>query len=327
MAALGTKPIKLAACLVLPFCGWFARGGPQANVEPPVPVWVGGQPMPKGGPVYLSGDRHTVIVVLEDDPGGASKVIQVPMWNRLAPILDESLELSEDGLVTYTFRVANGDEAKDTIGTWALVTPPELIVVKGAFASRIPGKAWRGAPSGVTVSVDQAAIDGAEQGRYFRWFPQDGGSEIKPGEMLAAFRVESPRLPGFTTAWFGSGKLAEFDQSWPTAVFRQLLKLEDRRWWECYTAAIGPVFAENESKAVIARNFLLGIQAWTKSGQVRANSTFLSEVVALLTHISEQSSAALITSAAPATDAERTIARALQLSLQIVPAGARQGPP
>ena len=97
--------MRPAACLVLPLCGWLALGSPQENVEPPVPVWGVSQPMPAGGPVYLSLDRHTVVVVLEDVPGKAPKVVRVPLWNRLAPMVDESLERREDGLVNiYVLR-------------------------------------------------------------------------------------------------------------------------------------------------------------------------------------------------------------------------------
>jgi hypothetical protein len=73
--------------------------------------------MPEGGPVYMSAGRHTIIVVLEDAPGKPSKIVRVPLWNRLAPSLSESLERDRDGPIRYTFRVGNGRQAEDGIHT------------------------------------------------------------------------------------------------------------------------------------------------------------------------------------------------------------------
>jgi hypothetical protein len=127
-------------------------------------------------------------------------------------------------------------------------------------------------------------------------------------------------LPGFTTAWFSAGKLLEVDQSWPDEILHEIAKfqsMDDRKWRESYLAVIGPMFAKYDSREMIADNLLVGIRAWIKSGQLRSNSSFVSETITLLGHLSEVTPENSRVQAVPTTAPERLIARAMQLSLHI----------
>ncbi|HCC59189.1 MAG TPA: hypothetical protein DEQ47_18400 [Solibacterales bacterium] len=272
--------------------------------------------MPNGGPVYLSGDRHEIIVSL-DEAGKPAKIVRVPLWNNIAPKLAESLEHSTEGMIRYTFRLSNGARAKDNIGTWALLIPAAPIPVQSLTGPPPPSKAWRGASSGTTVTVDQAALGHTEKGRYLRWFPQNESGVIAPGETLDGFGVESSLLPGFTTAWFASGKLVEFDQSWPEAIFRKLEKFEDKKWREVYLASIGPMFTAADSTWLIAQNYLAGVQDWIESGRLRAASPFVSQSISALNQLSESKTGDRNIQARPSTGDEKLIARAMQLSLGV----------
>ena len=286
-------------------------------LDAPVPLWESGRPMPKGGPVYLSEDRHEIIVSIQGKAGNPPRVIRVPLWNNIVPTLGESLESFREGTIRYTFTVGDDVSATDGIGTWAVLISPRAITQLNPFGPQLPDKVWRGAQSGTVVTVDQAALGRTEPGRYLRWFPATDSDVISPGKTLAGFGVDSSSLPGFTTAWFASGKLVEFDRSWPAAVFKQLEKLQDKKWREVYLAAIGPVFTAADPPPMIAQNYMAGIRAWIESGRLRAASQFVSESMTALNRIFESQAEDRRIQAEPVTADERLVFRAMQLSLGI----------
>jgi hypothetical protein len=273
--------------------------------------------MPGGGPVYLSGDRHEIIVSLDDEAGKPPRIIRIPLWNHIVPTLRESLERSAEGTIHYEFTVGDGASATDSVGTWALLIPARPIPLLNPFGPQPPGKVWRGAASGTVVTVDQAAFGRVEKGRYLRWFPSTDSDIIAPGRTLNGFGVDSSSLPGFTTAWFASGRLVEFDQSWPQAVFQQLEKLEDKKWREVYLAAIGPMFTADDPPQAIAQNYTAGIKAWIQSGRLRGNSPFVADSMTALNRIFESQADYRRIKAEPVTEDERLVFRAMQLSLGI----------
>jgi len=197
-----------------------------------------------------------------------------------------------------------------------LISPKSLPVIN-PFGRHPPGKAWRSAPSGTDVTVDQAALGRSVKGRYLRWFPATDSYVIAPGETLRGFGVDSSSLPGFTTAWFASGKLVEFDQQWPEAVFKQLEKLEGKKWREVYSAAIGPMFTVDDPVQMIAQNYIAGIKAWIESGRLRGTSPFVFDSITALNRISELQAEGRRIRVEPIGDNELLVFRAMQLSLGI----------
>lgn len=313
-----TDGLAVAICALSALMG--TPSGMSQTISPldaPVPLWESGRPTPKGGPVYLSDDRHEIIVFLEGKAGNPPRVIRVPLWNNIVPTLGESLENFPDGTIRYSFTVGDEVSAADDIGTWALLMPPRAIPLLNPFGPHPPDKVWLGTQSGTVVAVDQAALGRIELGRYLRWFPATDSYAISPGKTLAGFGVDSSSLPGFTTAWFASGKSVEFDQSWPVAVFKQLEKLEDKKWREVYLAAIGPVFTGDDPPPMIAQNYMAGIKAWIESGRLRAASQFVSESMTALNRIFESQAQDRRIKAEPVTADERLVFRAMQLSLGI----------
>jgi hypothetical protein len=98
------------------------------------------------------------------------------------------------------------------------------------------------------------------------------------------------------------------------------VKLKDKKWRESYLAVIGPMFSKEDSRSAMGENFLLGIRAWIKFGQLRPDTPFVSEAIALLSHLAGPAPENLRISAVPATQPERLIALAQQLSLQVASA-------
>jgi len=310
---------RLTHCGILLLCVCVCPGpGPAPSQQadaPPVPIWGPGSLVSRDGRVFLSGDSHEIVVFNPGAPGKPDEVIRVPLWNRLAPSVSERIDALSDGQLRYVFRVGNGKEAKDSIGAWTLLLPASDLVGQIVLSPSAPHRKWGGSAmvGGPPATVDQLALGVVEKGRYLQWFFSDVGGLIAPGESLDGFGVESPRLPGFTTAWFASGKLVEFDQSWPEEVFRQIEKLEDRKWREVYLAAIGPIFGAEEPREAISKNFMLGIRAWIRSGQLRSDSPFVAEAVDLLS----KPPGDLRTRSLPRTGPERLLASAMNLSLHI----------
>lgn len=286
---------------------------------PPVPIWGPESSLARDGRVFLSSDMHDIVVAVPGATGTPDRVVKVPLWNRLAPSVSEQIEQIPGGLIRYSFDVRNRASARDPIGAWSVLLPPadlpsQKVLSPGQADRRWGGSAMAGGPA---VTVNQMALGLTEEGRYLQWFYRDADGVIGPGGSLRGFGIESPRLPGFTTAWFSSGKLVEFDQSWPEAIFRQLEKLEDKRWREVYLALIGPRFDTTDSRETVLRNFRTGVQAWIKAGRLKADSPFTSELVMLLNNPPESTTAHLKIQAPPGTETEKNLAQAVQLSLHI----------
>ena len=100
-------------------------------------------------------------------------------------------------------------------------------------------------------------------------------------------------------------------------LFGKLELIEGRRWREAYLTIIGPVFNPEASKLTVARNFLAGIQAWIRSGQLRSSSTFVIEAEGILGNIISQSPQSPLIHATPTTASETLLARAVEISLEV----------
>jgi hypothetical protein len=253
-----------------------------------VPTWPedGRIPAQYGGRfVFLTQDKHTV-VVLAPEPGqtdmtGPKQVIRVPLWNNILPRVSASVT-QVSGAIKYEYTIENSNEAKDPIGKFSLIVPAGVSDLKISHIPTKPGAPWAGAAAHAVIA--QQAFLQKPSGRYLTWFYQ-GDNLIQPAAMLGDFILESSYLPGLTTAWFSSGRLVEFDQSWPNEIFQQLYLLEDRRWREASVITVGPMFPPETPKDAMAQNFRQDIEQLIKAGLLSGSSQWVQEAVGILNEL------------------------------------------
>lgn len=301
----------------------LAAGAQDRNTNP-VPQWpVDGRIPPEESDrfVFLTPDKHTIVVLVPEGSeagiNGPKRIVKVPLMNNLAPFVSASIRVEPSGVLSYRYVIGNGAQAEDAIGAWSLIIPPVDPSLRVTHVSHDNEQRWGGAPAFVAVA-SRSLFPDEPPGRYLTWFHQ-GNSLIPPGKKLDGFRLESSYRPGLTTAWFSSGKLVKFDQSWPKVVFQQLLLLEDRKWRQKNVPTIGPMFPPDTPVERIVASFLKGMDHMLQTGWINSSSPFTGEVINMLHALrqSTHSGKCRVLTARPGTRTEMAIATALRVSLDI----------
>ena len=298
----------------------------QDDSSYPVPTWPGDREsaaIPEGKYVFLTPDRHDIIVLVPKDKDlkGPKIPIRVPLKNDLKPSISISVLSSGGlgGLFTYQYSLANKRVARDAIGSFTLVVPAQDSSLEVPYVPPVPGHAWPGARAHAVIA-SQAIFPWVPRGRYLHWFQQPERNVVTPGKVIDGFTIKSSFLPGLTTAWLSSGELVNFDQSWPEEIFKQLELLEDFRFRRVFVPTIGPMFTSTTPKPLIAGELVKDLQALVKYGWLRPASLFTKEALRLAQDIvtTNLSARPRAMNTASQTDTEKAVALAFQISLGIV---------
>ena len=312
------SPHLLAIALI------FGSMGAQDRKAASLPIWPeDGRIAPEyaGSSVFITADGHAVVVLAPESPDlgmtGPRKTIKVPLKNDLAPAVSVTVKPAGAERFTYEYAIENGANARDSIGAWSLIVPAgdsRLEVMRSSGSGQKP---WSGAAATVPIAR-QAILPSAPPGRYLLWFHQ-ADDVIRPGQTRNGFSILSYFRPGLTTAWFSSGELLDFDQSWPPPIFRELELLEDRQWREKFVITVGPVFAPDTPRTSIAERLQTDVASMIKSGRLDPSSPFTIEVQKTLGELTRPSrpSEQHTMRAAPRTKTEAAVAAALQFSLEV----------
>jgi hypothetical protein len=297
--------------------------GAQDRATDPVPTWPEDGRIPpqyRDRYVFLTQDKHTVVVLAPENAergmAGPKQTVRVALWNDIRPMIDASMTSVSLG-IKYEYAIANAKDARDPIGKFTLIVPAS---VSDLNIRHIPinGAPWAGASAyagaGANFAIAQQVILQKPPGRYLTWFYQRG-NVIPPGAMLDGFIVESSYLPGLTTAWFSSGRLVEFDQSWPAEIFQQLEFFEDRRFREASVITVGPMFPPETPKAVITETFRRDLEQLNKFQSIDVG--FAQAALRALDDVRRNPSAEHVLQSVPNTSSERAITSALGISLGI----------
>ncbi|MBI2685659.1 MAG: hypothetical protein HYX27_05030 [Acidobacteria bacterium] len=311
-------PYVVAIILFLFLCPLFGQNK-QGKKEPfPVPVWSGSGetgPSSTSNDVFITADGHELIVLAPDENQKRS-VKRVRLWNQIEPTVDIRISSTSPGRIQYRYAIGNLFSAKDPIGTWTIVTPPHLAAVERVISPEQP-KRWGGAVA-TAVIARQELLNSPELGRYLRWYHHQDGGQVQPGEVVAGFGIESPLVPGFTTAWFAAGKQVEFNPSWPDRIFKQLELLEDKKWRGRGLLVLGPMHLSGTSPSVIRTNYRAGLNQMIKAGQLDEKSAFIAQLLrALAEPDGDTNPSSRTLSARPRGNLETAISSAVKLSLGI----------
>lgn len=288
----------------------------QVGHVPPLPVWLGESSTESQGPfVFLTPDGHELVVLAPVDRlagmKSPKKMVRVPLMNDLIPSVTVAVNRYSPTGLSYDYVVSNRKSAKDAIGNWSLVIPAAPFDVDVVLHSA-PGGGyiWGGAAAHVPIAK-QAVFPSSFLGRYVGWF-HDSENFIGPGEELQGFGVKSSYRPGLTTAWFGPGKLIEYDQSWPREIFEKIDQLEESRWREKYVITAGPMYPLGTPSAEIADALRANIKDMEKDRLLSASSPFVREVTSVLAKSQKPP-----LQNHPATSTEDAVATVLKFSLGV----------
>ena len=286
--------------------------------QPPVPIWTGsGETGPSSTKqnVFLSEDGHHLIVIVPRENGGKT-VERYPLWNDVFPTAVQIMRPLGTGRWAYEYAIGNSSSATVPIGKWTVLLPPS-----SAAAERILSphgqKLWGGAASPAVI-FRQELLDSDELGRRLLWFHHQEGSQVLPGETVTGFGIESSLLPGFTTAWFGAGKLAKVDESWPDRIIEQLGPLyRDEKWMGSGLLMIGPMFPPGTPAPSIQSNFRSGLKHLIEDGRLSDKSAFTIELLGALAEPDPGRLKGRTLSALPKGHLENAILAAVEVSLGI----------
>jgi hypothetical protein len=269
--------------------------------------------------VFLSEDRASVRVVLGS--GEETKIVEVPLLNRIVPTVKCSMVRVAAGTYSYTYDVENGHGAKDPIGRWSLVVPMDaesLTQHRNVNTSEHWGSGSAWAP------VGRQMIPGTPNGRYVVWLAnyQENRERpaIRPGQSAGGFELSSNFLPGFTTAYVAHWRYVSLDREWPDEVHAQIAEFWNnplRR--ERHLLTFGPQFASTTPVSAIVDHFSRGLETLAEGAALDGNSPFIEEVRAFLSKADVEllPHEERIIRYRPRTEFEMELATALQLSLRV----------
>ena len=179
-----------------------------------------------------------------------------------------------DGSYRYLYALRNGPSSRQSIDIFSIVGPgPDSeIRVEHPFWGKVRAKGSK---------AKQAALPpGTPDGEYINW--ASGGKAVPPGGTATDFVIVSNYRPGFTTAYAQGGRYLSFNAGGPPPeVARQLAPLMKLEVNNRTTLTLGPRFAPEAPRSLVAADYRLVMQQLLKTAAV-SESDFFRIVIKLL---------------------------------------------
>ena len=303
--------------------------------------------------VFITPERNALMVLLPQSLGadmtGPTKVVRVSLHNELIPTVSFSIrelpssqwsftfrsvsgppsgippmpslvELEAEGRYLYQYTASNGAGAKDIIGHWALVLPPETaarLEHTGDGQSAPWGSAWLASRQ---PSWRQVEVPGSPNGAFARWSVRETSARVPPGGSLGGFRVQSDRMPGFTTAYFSVSVRDDENvldvEELPKEVSDQLGLLSEFHLTRQTALTFGPIFRPDAPRAEMVANFRAGVGRLIEKQRLDPQSAFTKEVLQALQTPEPLPGQAVVIRSQPTNELEIEIMQALRISLR-----------
>ncbi len=255
-------------------------GQGQRAVAPsilPVPPWPADgnvNALPPGRYVFFNPkDAEWVISYPETlgDPQSPRVTLRLGSHAQVTPSIEVHMNRESNGSFSYSYIIVNAATARTPIQGWTLLVPAQ----DSKLAATHPiwgvhsntGTPARERPGLVTptplVALEWSAIDTAR---------------VMPGALVVAFSVTSSYSPGFSTASFrGSVRTGSSEQlttPLPEAVAEQLRPILTS-WDTQVRLTLGPKFALDATKTMIADNFHYGISSLVRQRLLAGDTAFV----------------------------------------------------
>jgi hypothetical protein len=339
----------------------------KLGLDFPVPAWPANGVVPadmKDKFVFVDLSKNEYIVAFpenlgstdyEKDGPGSMKVSRFELLRDVQPVVSTAISPMNGGKLRYTYEVANGSTAKQSIDQWSLIIP------KAANASAIKF------PDGWMAVIQPEREfkvlnpDWIKTGAAAIWSFKKPEQVIQAGDKKTGFILESDLRPGFTLGYFrkaesvdvtvasagnslpaipgaaaggrGGGRggrgapapeTPPVDPELQAAAKARVEALKDqidemlRPEYNSKTVLmIGPKFAKDTDVKTVAADFVQGLTLLSQTGGVDANSAFVKDVLEQLKAVESSGNASAFKPAAqPTTPAETQVFNALKVSLQ-----------
>jgi hypothetical protein len=215
--------------------------------------------------------------------------------------------------------MANGGAARQSIDAWTLVVPAadtDLELNDSRWLHhRLAG-----------AKVQQSAHTAAPPGDAAYWSRSTANglaAPVAPGQGAAVFTVTASYLPGFTTAYVQGGPPLALPGELSFDVGRQLAPLMKMEQSTRAILTIGPRFAPDASKSIVAADYAQGLQNLTQRGYLVASGSFCRTAQEILAKCANPVSSVCLTAdrerallQASSTSLEKDIADALRVALK-----------
>ena len=294
----------------------------------PVPEWPKDGVVPgamKENYIFVDLEKNEYVVAYPENLGtdaftkdgpGKMKVNRYELLRNVAPAVGVAIGPSTAGKLKYSYTVANGATAKQSIDVWVL-----------ALSDKSAGDALKGPDGWFTILQRERKFklrnpEWIRSGAAAVWSFQKPDQFINPGQTKKGFEVESELRPGFTIAYLRKSESTDVKVAThgnvPKEVKEQLDSLLLLEYNSKSILTYGPKFDKSVDDHTIAEDFIQGIFTLNRAGAVELSSDFLRNVMNELTGIKPGASASAIKlTATPKTPAETDLLAALKISLRI----------
>ena len=269
---------KTALAIALVSAIWAqAAGAAQMAMLSPVPLWPRDgdtSQLPKGQHVFYDPPSAEYVVYYTPDSAGGSPaqptVLRFGGHSLVNPDVTFRVVSASDGSLHYTYDVANGGRARQSIQKVGLVT----------FSDGSPRASRLNWTASVTQHNERDLDTPTTGGAVIDWTPMNAALSIAPGSTAQGFAVDSTSLPGFINMTFqGRSQSGQYSPeavaSLPKEIGDQLARVFNPARDAQSLMVIGPRFAKGTSQSTISQNFDFGIQVLVRHKELDATSPFV----------------------------------------------------
>lgn len=242
-----------------------------------VPLWPqdgNTSQLPKGQYVFYDPpSAEYVVYYTPDSPGGSpaqTTVLRFGGHSLVNPDVTFKVASASDGSLHYTYDVANGGRARQSIQKVGLVT----------FSDSSPRASRLNWTANVTQHSERDLDTPTTGGAVIDWTPINAALSIAPGSTAQGFAVDSKSLPGFINMTFqGRSQSSQYSSeavaSLPKEVGDQLARVFNPARDAQSLMVIGPRFAKGTSQSTIVQNYFFGLQMLVLHRELDRNSPFV----------------------------------------------------
>ncbi len=241
-----------------------------------MPLWPQDGNIPeamKNQAVFFNPETNEIVVSVKDSTG--QKTLRFELRNQAEAIVSSQVSKQQNGLYAYEYTVSTGNNSKKLLKTWSLLIPGD----DRQFNALSPA-AWR-VEQKTTQMADRLAARHAPL--MFVDYSATASAGLSKGVSASGFRLVSGYLPGYVSSFARSEAKAEISSeqlaALPKAVADEVRRATAPEWDSQIGIVIGPRFAPNTPKLMIADSFHYVISNFSNRGLLDKKSDFVVSAV------------------------------------------------
>jgi hypothetical protein len=285
---------------------------PSRIIRSPLPLWPGDAAASAVSEpsAFLDIQRHQ-IVILAPEQGSSTQLIQrrfdVP--NGTVSEIVYTLTASANQAITYQYTIVEKAQGRQSLAQFSILIPTTAdLPVPLSFGG------WRYNAQEITTKSYPNPFSGKPL-HAVSWNINSIAMSLRSGQ----FTLSSSYLPGFTNAYIKGNVSNPFTdkvlESLPTSLVSKAQNLLDPNYSSERHLVLAPMFDRGSPAVAIAANYHYGISSLLRSNTALADTTYLQEVLQILTNYIEAGGVGSIPAARskPTTAVTQSIQSALAL--------------